>query len=161
MIASAAAQAAHQVGLPEAVLPLTQACLYLALARKSNTVLKAYASARKAVHAYGALDVPLAVRNAVTPLMKSAQYGVGYKYPHDFEGNVVPGGVSYLPDRLRGVELAPRGAHGWEAEARQRLERALAGADRDRAAAEQLGPVADADPDDAEPRAVAPSSTPS
>ncbi len=126
-VASAAAQAAHQVGLPEAVLPLTQACLYLALARKSNAVLTAYANARKAVHRFGALDVPLAVRNAVTPLMKASQYGVGYKYPHDFEGNVVPGGVSYLPDRLQGTRLVEPSAHGWEAQARARLDRLTRG----------------------------------
>ena len=120
-VAVAAAQAAHQIGMPEAVLPLTQAALFLALAPKSNTALTAYANARKDVLRAGSLEVPLAVRNAVTPLMREAHYGVGYKYPHDFAGGVVPGGESYLPDALRGQRYAHPGPRGWEAAAWARL----------------------------------------
>jgi putative ATPase len=126
VIATAAAQAAHQVGMPEAVLPLTQGVLYLALAAKSNSALTAYANARKDVQARGSLEVPLVVRNAVNTLMKAAQYGVGYKYPHDFDGGVVPGGPSYLPDALAGRRYAEPGPRGWEADAWARL-RALRG----------------------------------
>ena len=121
VIAMAAGQAAHQVGMPEAVLPLTQATLYLALAAKSNTALTTYASARKDVQARGSLEVPLVVRNAVTTLMKAAQYGVGYKYPHDFDGGVVPGQGSYLPDALAQQRYFSAGSHGWEASASARL----------------------------------------
>lgn len=121
VVAQAAAAAVHQVGMPEAVLPLTQAAIYLALAPKSNTVLKAYAAARREVLRSGALPVPLVIRNAVTPLMKSASYGVGYKYPHDFAGNVAPGDDAYLPDRLQGARYVEVSAHGWEAAASERL----------------------------------------
>jgi putative ATPase len=127
VVATAAAQAAHQVGMPEAVLPLTQGVLYLALAPKSNAALTAYAAARKDVHARGSLEVPLVVRNAVTGLMKAAQYGVGYKYPHDFEGGVVPGAQSYLPDALVGRRYLDPAAHGWEADAHARLTARRAG----------------------------------
>ncbi|MFY0541777.1 hypothetical protein [Nannocystis pusilla] len=111
-VAVAAAQAAHQIGMPEAVLPLTQAALFLALAPKSNTALTAYANARKDVLRAGSLEVPLAVRNAVTPLMREAQYGVGYKYPHDFEGGVVPGNESYLPEACEGSATPTRARAG-------------------------------------------------
>jgi len=121
LIATAAGQAAHQVGMPEAVLPLTQATLYLALAAKSNTALTTYANARKDVQARGSLEVPRVVRNAVTTLMKAAQYGVGYKYPHDFDGGVVPGQGSYLPEALAQQRYFSAGAHGWEASAAARL----------------------------------------
>jgi putative ATPase len=127
-VAVAAAQAAHQIGMPEAVLPLTQAALFLALAPKSNTALTAYANARKDVLRAGSLEVPLAVRNAVTPLMREAQYGVGYKYPHDFEGGVVPGNESYLPEALRGQRYAHPGPRGWEAAAWARLQQLRQGA---------------------------------
>lgn len=126
-VATAAAQAAHQIGMPEAVLPLTQATIYLALAPKSNTALTAYAAARKDVVRCGSLEVPLAVRNAVTALMREAHYGVGYKYPHDFAGGVAPGHESYLPEPLRDQRYVEPGPRGWEASAWARLQKLRAG----------------------------------
>lgn len=129
VVASAAAQAAHQIGRPEAVLPLTQATTYLALAPKSNAALTSYANARKLVARHGSLDVPRVVRNAVTELMKQAQYGVGYRYPHDFDGGVVPGHTSYLPSQLAGQTVVTTGSLGWEAEAAARLQQVRTGAE--------------------------------
>jgi putative ATPase len=134
-VAVAAAQASHQIGMPEAVLPLTQATVFLALAPKSNTALTAYAAARKEVMRSGSLEVPLAVRNAVTSLMREAQYGVGYKYPHDFEGGVAPGHESYLPEPLRGQAFVKPGPRGWEAAAWARLQAA-----RGKVLAQETGP---------------------
>lgn len=128
VVAQAAATAAHQVGMPEAVLTLTQATMYLALAPKSNAALRAYSAARRDVVRHGSLDVPLEVRNAVTALMKEARYGVGYKYPHDFEGGIVPGQSSYLPERLQGQRYAEPGALGWEGAAARRVARLREGA---------------------------------
>ena len=116
--------------MPEAVLPLTQGVLYLALAPKSNRALTTYANARKDVQARGSLEVPLVVRNAVTTLMKAAQYGVGYRYPHDFEGGVVPGQASYLPDALKDQRYLDPPTRGWEARAWAELQ-ALRGAGSD------------------------------
>ena len=141
VIANAAAQAAHQVGLPEAVLPLTQGTLYLALAAKSNTALTTYASARKDVQGRGSLEVPLVVRNAVTTLMKAAQYGVGYKYPHDFDAGVVPGQGSYLPDALAEQRYFKPGTSGWEAAAAARLAALRAGAPSERPDPEDSSPA--------------------
>jgi putative ATPase len=121
VVAQAAASAAHHVGMPEASLTLTQATIYLALAPKSNAALRAYAAARRDVVRYGSLPVPLVVRNAVTGLMKEARYGVGYKYPHDFAGGIVPGQESYLPERLHGQRYAEVGALGWEAAAARQI----------------------------------------
>ena len=87
-VAVAALQAFELMGLPEGTLPLTQAVTYLALAPKSNAVHHRLRSRRKqTVQETGALPVPLHLRNAPTPLMKSLGYGGGYQYPHDFEGN--------------------------------------------------------------------------
>src|SRR6202035_1622500 len=79
----AAQQAAHFVGMPEAVLPLTEAALYLALAPKSNSALTSYGAARELIAETGNEPVPLHLRNAVTGLMKSMGYGKDYKYAHD------------------------------------------------------------------------------
>ena len=125
VVASAAAEAARFVGLPEAVLPLSQAAQYLALAPKSNTALKGYFAARKDVRRHGALPVPMAVRNAVTPLMKETGYGAGYRYPHDTRGGVDPEHRSYLPDAIaHGPEGVPQYVHparGWERSAEAAL----------------------------------------
>ncbi|MCA9686301.1 MAG: replication-associated recombination protein A, partial [Myxococcales bacterium] len=125
VLAQAAAEAARFVGMPEAVLPLTQAAVYLALAEKSNATIKAYFAARKEVRRRGPLPVPLEVRNAVTGLMKQAGYGQGYRYPHELEGNVDPEHRSYLPDILRGHLPGRRyvesSTQGWEAAAEARL----------------------------------------
>ncbi|HKA88517.1 MAG TPA: replication-associated recombination protein A [Haliangiales bacterium] len=100
MVATAAMHAVHFVGLPEGVLPMTQAAVYLATAPKSNTALTTYAAAREAALTHGALPVPPHIRNAPTPLMKDLGFGAGYRYPHDFEGHYVPD--EYLPEKIRG-----------------------------------------------------------
>ncbi len=99
-LAIAAQQAAHLVGMPEAVIPLSEACVYLARASKSNASYRAYGAARAAIQRTGNLPVPLHLRNAPTRLMKEMGYGRGYRYAHDFEGGVVE--QQHLPDELAG-----------------------------------------------------------
>src|ERR1700674_112787 len=102
-VAMAAQQAAHFVGMPEAVLPLTEAALYLALAPKSNSALTSYAAARDLIEQTGNETVPLHLRNAPTGLMKSMGYGKGYKYAHDFEGGVAD--QAHMPEKLAGRKV--------------------------------------------------------
>jgi putative ATPase len=99
-VAVAAQQAAHFVGLPEALFPLTEAALYLARAPKSNSALTAYSAAAAAIKRTGNLPVPLHLRNAPTGLMRQLGYGRDYRYPHDSPGGVVD--EQYLPDELAG-----------------------------------------------------------
>jgi putative ATPase len=68
----------------------------------------------------GPLQVPLKLRNAPTPLMKSMGYAGGYKYPHNFTGNYVP--EQYLPDELVGARFYEPSQSGEEAKIRERLE---------------------------------------
>jgi putative ATPase len=126
-IAVAALQAVELVGLPEGVLPMSQAAIYLALAPKSNTALTAYANARRLVGERGPLPTPLKLRNAPTSMMKGMGYGGGYKYPHEFEGHYVA--EEYLPDALRGERIVKLSENG--------LERALG--ERWKALREKLG----------------------
>src|SRR5437764_1117542 len=97
-VAIAAQQAAHFVGMPEAVLPLTEAALYLALAPKSNSALTSYGAARELIAETGNEPVPMHLRNAVTGLMRSMGYGRDYKYAHDYEGGVA--NQVHLPEKL-------------------------------------------------------------
>ena len=127
-LAVAALQAVELVGLPEGVLPMTQAVTYLALAPKSNAALTAYAAARKLVNERGALPVPARYRPGSTALDRSMGHGHGYKYPHDFAGHYVP--EDYLPDELIGERIYQPSDSGFEAELANRL---AAAADRKKA----------------------------
>jgi putative ATPase len=119
VVATAALAAFELVGLPEGVLPLTQAAVYLACAPKSNTALTTYAAARRAVRERGALPVPAKLRNAVTALDRAMGKGAEYKYPHEFEGHYVP--ETYLPDALVGARFYRPSDSGYEREIGPRL----------------------------------------
>ncbi len=112
--ASAAAQIAHLIGLPEALFPLAQATIYLAKAPKSDTVKSAYRAAADDAAASAREAVPLHLRNAVTPLMKGVGYGQGYRYVHD--DPAAREEMTCLPERfrdrdyLRGQDASPRPA---------------------------------------------------
>src|SRR5437867_1245233 len=103
-VAVAAQRAAHFVGIPEAVLPLTEAALYLALAPKSNSALTSYGAARELIQETGNEPVPMHLRNAPTGLMKSMGYGRGYQYAHDYEGGVASSQV-HMPEKLKGRKV--------------------------------------------------------
>jgi putative ATPase len=107
-VAVAAQQAAHFVGLPEAVIPLSEAAVYLARAPKSNTAYRAYSAAAEAIRETGNLPVPAHLRNAPTALAKAMGHGRGYRNPHDSVGPATPQAGSparleqqYLPDELK------------------------------------------------------------
>jgi putative ATPase len=105
--ADAAARIAHLIGLPEALYPLAQATIYLALAPKSNAVKRAYHAALEDATATAREPVPLHLRNAVTPMLKSEGYGVGYRYAHDDPG--ARSEMTCLPESLAGrVYLEPK-----------------------------------------------------
>ena len=119
-VALAATEAYRFMGLPEGVLPMTQAATYLATAPKSNAVITAYGKARKDVVERGSLPVPAHIVNAPTKLHERLGHGRGYKYPHNFDGNFVID--EYLPDDLRGRRYYTPSRNGHEAEIAARLE---------------------------------------
>jgi len=97
-VAAAAHYNAHAIGMPEAMFPLVEATIYLALAPKSNSGLRAYKAAADAIAETGTLPVPLHLRNAVTNLMRELGYGREYRYAHDYQGGKVD--QQHLPDAL-------------------------------------------------------------
>ncbi|MEO8704830.1 MAG: replication-associated recombination protein A, partial [Kofleriaceae bacterium] len=119
VVAIAALQAFELVGLPEGVLPLTQAVTYLALAPKSNRALTAYGAARKLVRERGTLPVPARFRPGTTATDRAMGHGQGYKYPHEFEGHDVP--EDYLPDAIVGETIYEPSDSGFERELAARL----------------------------------------
>ncbi|HEY0443996.1 MAG TPA: replication-associated recombination protein A [Candidatus Limnocylindrales bacterium] len=112
-VAVAAGQALDWIGLPEAQYALAQATIHIASSPKSDSVGRAYGAALADVMAKGSLPVPNHLRNAGDRRMKAHGIGVGYKFPHDFEGDDVE--QQYLPDELVGQRYYVPGDQGYEA----------------------------------------------
>jgi putative ATPase len=90
VLATAAFQAVHQIGMPEARIVLSQATCYLASSPKSNASYRAISDAMDAVEKESfPAAVPMHLRNPVTGLMQREGYGEGYIYPHDYPGHFV------------------------------------------------------------------------
>jgi putative ATPase len=121
VVAMAAQQAVHFVGMPEGFLPLAEAVIYLASAPKSNSALMAYEKARKDVRETRNEPVPLHLRNPVTDMMKEMGYGKDYKYAHKYPDHYVP--QQFLPDKLRGRRYYQPSDQGFERTIRDRLRR--------------------------------------
>jgi putative ATPase len=113
-------QAFERIGSPEAELAIAQAIVYLAVAPKSNAVYSAYKAAQAAVREHGSLEVPLHIRNAPTKLMKSLDYGKGYRYDHAEEGGHAAG-QQFLPDKLAGTRFYEPTERGLEKQIAEKL----------------------------------------
>jgi putative ATPase len=120
VVAMAAKEAVHFIGMPEGNTALAQAALYLATAPKSNAVYTAYNSAAEAAGKDVAEPVPLHLRNAPTRLMKTLDYGKGYKYAHD-EADAVAD-MSCLPPAMQGRVFYEPTGRGFEKEIKRRLD---------------------------------------
>jgi putative ATPase len=127
LIAVAAREAYEVLGAPEGYLPLAEMTVYLASAPKSNSTVRALQAALDLARETPAAPVPLALRNAPTPLMQSLGYGADYRYAHDYPGHVAA--QEHLPEEVRGRPLYVPGDLGHEKRIAERLAwfRRLAG----------------------------------
>ena len=120
VIAMAAQQAVHFIGMPEGNLALAQATVYLATAPKSNSLYQAYSKVQEEIKQSATESVPLHLRNPVTPLMKDMGYGQGYKYAHDYPDHFVR--QQNLPDSLQGKRYYTPSDQGYEKKIVTRLK---------------------------------------
>ncbi len=120
VVAVAAKDAAHFIGMPEGNTALAQAAIYLATAPKSNAVYAAYNAAAADAHTQAADPVPLHLRNAPTRLMKDLQYGKGYRYAHDERDAIAA--MDCLPPSLADRAYYRPADRGFEKELKRRLE---------------------------------------
>jgi putative ATPase len=111
-VAVAAAQAVEFVGLPEARINLAQAVIHLAIAPKSNSVIKAIGAAQGDVRAGLIGAVPAHLRDAHYAGAKRLGHGDGYVYPHDLPEGIVT--QQYAPDLVAGREYYAPSSHGME-----------------------------------------------
>jgi len=100
LVANAAYDACHKVGMPECNVHLAEAVVYCALAKKSNTLYVAYGQAAEDAKKTSHLGVPLHLRNAPTQFMKDVGYGKNYKYTPNFKNEEAK--QDYLPKELLG-----------------------------------------------------------
>jgi len=108
------AQAFERIGFPEGNFPLSQACLYLATAPKSNTTLSFF-DALKEVDREDA-DVPNHLRDASRDA-ESFGHGEGYVYPHAYRDHWAA--QQYLPNTLQGRTFYIPSSVGYEGKIRE------------------------------------------
>ncbi len=114
LVAEAAFKATEVIGMPECRINLAQACIYMALAPKSNASYVAINQAMSEVKSSGNLAVPQPLRDRHRP---GADKYEPYLYPHEYPSGWVK--QQYMPDRLAGRRFFDPSERGWE---RWRLE---------------------------------------
>jgi putative ATPase len=114
-------QACSYIGMPECNVNLAHAVIYCALSPKSNSIYKACNNAKEDVLNTILEPVPLILRNAETNLMRELNYGVGYKYAHDFKDKIPD--MQCLPNKLANKKYYEPTNNGKEKYAKELLEK--------------------------------------
>ncbi|MGD9202673.1 MAG: AAA family ATPase [Chitinispirillia bacterium] len=110
LVVNAAAQAFDYVGLPEGRFHMAQACLYLAVAPKSNTTLSFF-DAIGAVTEENNDNVPDHLKDSSRD-KDGLGHGKGYLYPHAYRDHWTA--QQYLPDILQGKTFYYPSNQGYE-----------------------------------------------
>jgi putative ATPase len=91
--------AALQLGLPEARIPLAEAVIFLSTCPKSNSAISAIDAAMDDLKQGKSGDIPAHLKDTHYGGAKKLGRGLAYQYPHTFENHYVP--QQYLPDALK------------------------------------------------------------
>ncbi|MBR2375752.1 MAG: replication-associated recombination protein A [Clostridia bacterium] len=112
-IATSAMYALEKIGYPEAMIPLSEAIVYVCEAEKSNSVVEAFHAAQRDAREVRDDHVPPYLRDTSFGSKEDKAKGREYKYPHNYGGYVEQ---QYLPDALKDkVYYVPNG-RGYEKE---------------------------------------------
>jgi putative ATPase len=117
ILANAAHQVAEFVGWPEARIPIAEATIYIATARKSNSSITAIDAALEDVRSGRTLPVPEHLRDAHYAGAKRLRHGQGYEYAHSHPGHYVA--QDYLGAKRRYYEPTDEGV---EKKIKERLD---------------------------------------
>lgn len=120
LVAEAAASAVRMIGMPEARILLSQAAITVATSPKSNAAYNAINAALEDIRTKNTGEVPLYLRNAVTKEMGDLGYGEGYRYVHEYPGNVTQ--QQFLPDEVSGTKYYKPYGNGYEKKIMDYLE---------------------------------------
>lgn len=120
LLAYACFQTVHNIGMPEARIPLSETTIYLATSPKSNSAYLAINEAMELARKTQTSSVPLYLRNAPTKLMEELGYADGYKYAHDYPGHFAD--LEFLPSDLSGTVFYSPADNQKESQLLSRLE---------------------------------------
>lgn len=121
VITKSCVDAALQLGLPEARIPLSEAVIFLACLPKSNTAICAIDDALGDVRAGKAGEIPPHLRDGHYSGAQKMGRAIGYKYPHMYPNSYVE--QQYLPDNLRNAKYYKPGNNSTEDKFRSYLEK--------------------------------------
>ena len=99
IIATSALTALQNLGLPEGLIPLSEAIIYVCETTKSNSVIEAMTKASQAVEKYCDEPIPPHLINPSYLSKEGKAKSAEYKYPHNYGGYVEQ---QYLPNGLKG-----------------------------------------------------------
>lgn len=120
LLANACFQTVHNIGMPEARIPLAECTIYLASSAKSNSAYMAINEALAVAKDTQMASVPLYLRNAPTKLMEDLGYADGYRYAHDYPGHFAD--LEFMPEELAGRKFYEPADNRQEDGLRSRLE---------------------------------------
>lgn len=112
VVATSAAEAVRQIGMPEARIILAEAAVYVAMSPKSNASYMAIERAIAEVENNVQARVPAHLQDAHYSGHDDLGHGVGYKYAHDFPNHWVD--QQYLPDEIKDKKFYEPGDLGVE-----------------------------------------------
>ena len=98
-IVKAACDAALQLGLPEARIPLAEATILLATSPKSNSAIEAIDKAMEDINNGLGVNIPAYLKDSHYAYSSALNHGINYKYPHAFENHYVE--QTYLPSDIK------------------------------------------------------------
>ena len=106
-IATSAMYALEKIGVPEALIPLSQAIVYVCEAEKSNSVVTAMHAAQADAREVRDDNIPAYLKDNSFGSKEDKAQSAKYKYPHNYGGYVEQ---QYLPDSLKDrVYYVPKG----------------------------------------------------
>ena len=121
VIANAAAQAVHNIGMPEARIVLAQAAAYVAAAPKSNSVYKAIDDALMYIKNNPFGPIPAHLQDAHYKGAAKLGHGLDYKYAHDYKNHYVK--QQYMPNGMEDISFYYPTENGYERDIKEHLER--------------------------------------
>ena len=128
VVAASAAAEVERVGMPESQLILSQACIYVACAPKSNASCLAVQEAMETVKNTPTAPIPGHLQDAHYGGHEKLGHGVGYKYAHDYPNHYVK--QQYLPDGLTDRVFYRPSGQGYERKIEEHLRQLREGEKR-------------------------------
>lgn len=120
-VAVSAANAVHQIGMPEAKIILAETVVYMATAPKSNASYMGLEKAMSAVQNTKISRIPVHLMDAHYKGAAKLGHGDGYKYAHDYENHYV--NQQYLPDELVNEVFYNPGDLGYEVKVKEHFKK--------------------------------------